>query len=60
MCEIIAYDFIIDDVFGLFINRDLNVQHCKKCLNVTIEENILCKRCAQMNLFIFNKDVIYL
>ena len=59
LCKIIAYDFKIDDVFGLFINTDSIVQHCNKCLNVTVEENILCKKCGQMNVFIHNKDVRY-
>ena len=59
LCKIISYDFKIDDMISIFINTDLNVQHCNKCLNVTVEENILCKKCGQMNVLIRNKDVIY-
>ena len=59
LCKIISYDFKIDDMFGVLINTDLNVQHCNKCLNVTVEENILCKKYGQMNMLIRNKDVIY-
>ena len=59
LCTIIAYDFIIDNMFNFFIRSDLNVQHCSKCLNVTIEENVLCKKCGKMNVFLRNKDVIY-
>ena len=44
LCTIIAYDFKIDGVINFFIRGDLNVQHCNKCLNVTIEENVLCKK----------------
>ena len=59
LCKIISYDFKIDDMISIFINTDLNVQHCNKCLNVTVEANILCKKCGQMNVLIRNKDVIY-
>ena len=59
LCKIISYDFRIDNIFSLFINTDLHVQHCNKCLNVTVEENILCKKCGQMNVFVRNKDVRY-
>ena len=45
--------------FYKIMNTELHVQHCNKCLNVTVEENILCKKCGQMNVFIYNKDVRY-
>lgn len=59
LCKIISYDFKIDDMIGIFINTDLNVQHCNKCLNVTVQGNILCKKCGQMNVLIRNKNVLY-
>lgn len=59
LCKIISYDFKIDDMISIFVNTNLNMQHCNKCLNVTVEENILCKKCGQMNVLIRNKDVIY-
>ena len=45
--------------FYKIMNTELHVQHCNKCLNVTVEENILCKKCGQMNVSIHNKDVRY-
>ena len=59
LCKIISYDFKIDDMIGIFINTDLNVQHCNKCLNVIVQDNILCKKCGQMNVLIRNKNVLY-
>ena len=46
-------------MIGIFINTDLNVQHCNKCFNVTVQDNILCKKCGQMNVLIRNKNVFY-
>ena len=59
LCRIISYDFKIDDMIGIFINTDLNAQHCNKCYNVTVQDNILCKKCGQMNVLIRNKNVLY-
>ena len=59
LCKIISYDFKIDDMIGIFINTDLNVQHCNKCFNVTVQDNILCKKCGQMNVLIRNKNLLY-
>ena len=47
LCTIIAYDFIIDNMFNFFIRSDLNVQHCSICLNVTIKKMFCVKNVAK-------------
>ena len=38
LCKIIAYGLKIHNTFTIFISGDIDIQHCKKCLNVTIED----------------------